>query len=122
MNFDFPKPSSSPASKFIPEQLVKLADQLPHKKIPLPTVDKVIEDIRQNRVHEVTKLEWIYCIHAKEKWDEENFNFKRETSQLIWKVAINNEWLRHQLLWRLALYYDDRQDKLATSLAKVVIY
>ena len=118
MNFDFPKPSSSPASKFIPEQLVKLANQLPHKKIPLPTVDKVIEDIRQNRVHEVTKLEWIYCIHAKEKWDEENFNFKRETSQLIWKVAINNEWLRHQLLWRLALYYDDRQDKLATSLAR----
>lgn len=118
MSFNFPEPFSSPASKFTPEQLVKLAKQLPDKQIPLPTVDKVIEDIKQNRVHEVTELEWIYCIHAKEKWDEENSHNSRQTSQLIWKVAINNKWLRHQLLWRLALYYDDRQDKLATSLAR----
>ena len=109
MNFDFPEPSSSPASKSIPEQLIELANQLPDKQIPLPTVDKVIEAIKQNKANQVTELEWIYCIHAKQKWDEENFNFSRETSQLIWKVAINNEWLRHQLLWRLALYYGGRK-------------
>ena len=118
MNFNFPEPSSSPASTFIPEQLVKLAKQLPDKQIPLPTVDKVIEAIKQNKANQVTELEWIYCIHAKQKWDETNSNSSQETSQSIWKVAINNEWLRHQLLWRLALYYDDRQDKLAISLAR----
>lgn len=118
MNFNFPEPSSSPASKSIPEQLVKLANQLPDKEISLPTVDKVLEAIQQNRVHEVTELEWIYCIHAKEKWDEENFNFRQETSQLIWRVAINNEWLRHKLLWCLALYCGGNQNELATSLAQ----
>lgn len=117
MSFNFPQPSLSPASKSIPEQLVKLANQLPDKEISLPTVDKVLEAIQQNRVHEVTELEWIYCIHAKEKWDEQNLNFRQETSQLIWRVAINNEWLRHKLLWRLALYYGGNKDELATSLA-----
>ncbi|MGB6295719.1 MAG: EH signature domain-containing protein [Rivularia sp. (in: cyanobacteria)] len=117
MNFNFPEPSSSPASKSIPEQLVKLSNQLPYVNIPLPTVDKVIKDIKQNRVHEVTELEWIYCIHVKEKWDEVNLNFRRETSQLIWRVAINNQWLRHKLLWRLALYYGGNKHELATSLA-----
>ncbi len=118
MNFNFPEPSSSPASKSIPEQLVKLSNQLPNIKISLPTVDRVLEAIKHNKANEVTELEWIYCIHTKEKWDEENSHNSRQTSQLIWRVAINNEWLRHQLLWRLALYYDDRQDKLAISLAR----
>ena len=118
MTFNFPEPSSPATSESNPEQLIELANQLPDVNIPLPSVDKVIEAIRQNKANQVTELEWIYCIHAKQKWDETNSNSSQETSQSIWKVAINNEWLRHQLLWRLALYYDDRQDKLAISLAR----
>lgn len=117
MSFNFPKPSSAEASKFIPEQLVKLANQQPDKSIPLPTVDRVLEAIQQNRANEVTELEWIYCIHAKQQWDDKSPHLELETSQLIWKVAINNNWLRHQLLWRLALYYGGNKDELATSLA-----
>ncbi len=118
MNFNFPQPSSSITSKSIPEQFIELANQLLDREIALPTVDRVLEAIKQNKAHEVTKLEWIYCIHAKEKWDEENSHISRETSGLIWKVAIDNEWLRHQLLWRLALYYGNNQNELAKSLAK----
>lgn len=118
MSFDLPKPSLFPASKFIPERLMKLANQQPDKKIPIPTVNRVIEAIKNNNVHKVEKLEWIYCIYAKQKWDETNPHLSLETSELIWKAAINDEWLQDQLLWNLALYCGGKKDKLAISLAQ----
>ncbi|MBV6622987.1 MAG: hypothetical protein KI793_08545 [Rivularia sp. (in: Bacteria)] len=117
MSFDFPKPSLPAVSKSTPEKLVKLANQQPDQKIPLPTVDRVLEAIKQNRDNQVTELEWIYCIHAKEEWDKKNPHCSLETSVSIWKVATNHEWLRHQLLWYFALYCGGEKDKLANSLA-----
>ncbi|MBE9211628.1 hypothetical protein IQ247_02670 [Plectonema cf. radiosum LEGE 06105] len=116
MTINFPKPSSS-IYKFSPEQFIKLTNQLPNIKISLPTVDKVIEAIKQNKANEVTELEWIYCIHAKQEWDNQSPDSSQETSESIWRVAINNEWLRHQLLWRLGLYHSGNQNELAESLA-----
>ncbi len=117
MTFDFPKPFLPTSSKFIPQKLIELAKQQKNEKeIPLPTVDKVIEAIKQDKANGVTKLEWIYCIHVKEKWDNKNLNSSQETSESIWRVAIDNGWLRHQLLWRLALHCSGRTDELATSL------
>ncbi|GEM_PF-3949343 len=52
MNFDFPTPSSTKNSQFTPKQLVKLANQQPNIRIPIPTVNRVIEAIKNNRVHD----------------------------------------------------------------------
>ncbi len=62
---------------------------------------------------------WVYCIHAKAQWDQQNIDQCRETSAAIWKIAISNSWLQHQLLWRLAIYYSGQQEQiLAQSLAE----
>ncbi|MDZ8134636.1 MAG: EH signature domain-containing protein [Nostoc sp. DedQUE04] len=69
--------------------------------------------------YRVSKLDWIYCIHAKTQWDQQNIDRSGKTSAAIWNVAISNLWLQHQLLWRLALYYGDRQEQvLAQSIAE----
>lgn len=78
-----------------------------------------MEGIEQGKADRVSKLDWIYCIHAKAQWDQQNIDRCRKTSAAIWKVAISNLWLQHQLLWRLAVYYGDQQEQvLAQSLAE----
>ncbi|WP_442949089.1 EH signature domain-containing protein [Nostoc sp.] len=102
-----------------PNQLIQLARNLPDATISIPSVDKVLEAIEQGKADRVSKLDWIYCIHAKSQWDRQNIDRSGKTSAAIWNVAISNLWLQHQLLWRLALYYGDRQEQvLAKSLAE----
>jgi len=102
-----------------PNQLIQLASKLPDATISIPSVDKVLEAIEQGKADRVSKLDWVYCIHAKAQWDQQNIDRSGKTSAAIWNVAISNLWLQHQLLWRLALYYGDRQEQvLAKSLAE----
>lgn len=116
MNFQFPSPPEP--IKYSPKNLLDLASNLPNSQIPLPTVDKVLQAIEQRNAEQVSQIDWVYCIYAKAKWDEENLERRQETSAAIWKVAIDNTWLRRTLLWRLAIYYGGQQEKvLAKSLA-----
>ncbi|BAY75879.1 hypothetical protein NIES25_23280 [Nostoc linckia NIES-25] len=119
MNYQFFIPSLPETHQCSPNQLIQLASNLPDVTISIPTVDKVLEAIEQGKADQVTKLDWIYCIHAKAEWDQQNLDRCGKTSAAIWNVAISNLWLQHQLLWRLALYYGDRQEQmLAQSIAK----
>ncbi|MBW4445702.1 MAG: hypothetical protein KME38_02190 [Spirirestis rafaelensis WJT71-NPBG6] len=117
MNYEFPVPLLLQPTQYQPTKLIELASTQPNTKISLPTVDKVLEAIKQGNADKVTPLEWVYCIYIKAQWDEKNPDCCWKTSDLIWNVAINNAWLRHQLLWRLALYYNEQpKDMLAKSL------
>ncbi|MEH2314117.1 MAG: EH signature domain-containing protein [Nostoc sp.] len=119
MNFQFSIPSLPKTPQYSPNQLIQLAINLPDITISIPSVDKVLEVIEQGKADEVSKLDWVYCIHAKPQWDQQNIDRSCKTSAAIWKVAISNFWLQHQLLWRLALYYGDRQEQvLAQSLVE----
>ncbi|MEH2112714.1 EH signature domain-containing protein [Nostoc sp.] len=119
MNSPFSIPSLPETPQCSPNQLIQLASNLPDVTISIPSVDKVLEGIEQGKADRVSKLDWIYCIHAKAQWDQQNIDRCRKTSAAIWKVAISNSWLQHQLLWRLALYYGDLQEQvLAQSLAE----
>jgi EH_Signature domain len=119
LNSQFSIPSISETPQCSPNQLIQLASNLPDATISIPNVDKVLEAIEQGKADQVSKLDWIYCIHAKAQWDQQNIDRSRKTSAAIWKIAISNLWLQHQLLWRLALYYGDRQEQvLAQSLAE----
>lgn len=118
MNFDFPKPNSQSLKTYIPSKLIEVASKLPASQISLPTVDKILQAIQTGDLDKITNLEWIYCLHAKAKWDIQNPQSSYQTSKIIWAIAINNSWLQKQLLWRLALYYNAHAEKvLAKSLA-----
>ncbi|MDZ8082540.1 MAG: EH signature domain-containing protein [Nostoc sp. SerVER01] len=117
MNSQFSIPSLPETPQCSPSQLIQLASNLPDVTISIPSVDKVFEAIEQGKANQVSKLDWVYCIHAKAQWDQENIDRSAKTSAAIWNVAISNLWLQHQLLWRLALYYGDQQEQvLAQSL------
>ncbi|MEH2267775.1 MAG: hypothetical protein V7K68_04980, partial [Nostoc sp.] len=119
MNYQFSIPSLPETPKCSPNQLIQLASNLPDATISIPSVDKILEAIEQGKADRVSRLDWIYCIHAKAQWDQQNIDRSWKTSAAIWKVAISNSWLQHQLLWRLALYYGDRQEQvLAQSLTE----
>jgi hypothetical protein len=117
VNFQFP--SAPELAQYRPEKLLEIASKLPNSQISLPTVDKVLQAIEQGKADQVSQLEWVYCIHAKAQWDEKNLDRREQTSLEIWNVAINNSWLQHQLLWRLALYYSGKYEVvIASSLAE----
>ena len=119
MNSQFSIPSLPETPQCSPNQLIQLASNLPDVTISIPSVDKVLEAIEQGKADQLSKLDWVYCIHAKAQWDQQNIDRSGKTSAAIWKVAISNLWLQHQLLWRLALYYGDQQEQvLAQSLAE----
>ncbi|MEH2061913.1 MAG: EH signature domain-containing protein [Nostoc sp.] len=119
MNSQFSIPSLPETPQCSPNQLIKIASNLPDATISIPSVDKVLEAIEQGKADQLSKLDWIYCIYAKAQWDQQNLDRSRKISAAIWKVAISNSWLQHQLLWRLALYYGDWQEQvLAQSLAE----
>ncbi|MEA5626340.1 EH signature domain-containing protein [Nostoc sp. UHCC 0251] len=115
MNSQFSILSLPETPKYSPNQLIQLASNLPDTTISIPSIDKILEAIEQDKADQVSKLDWVYCIHAKAQWDQQNIDRSRKTSAAIWKVAIYNSWLQHQLLWRIALYYGDRQEQVLTQ-------
>ncbi|MBD6615709.1 hypothetical protein FNW02_07650 [Komarekiella sp. 'clone 1'] len=119
MNFQFSISSLPETPQCSPNQLINLASNLSDITISIPSVDKILEAIEQGKADQVSQLDWVYCIHAKAQWDQQNIDRSWKTSAAIWKVAISNSWLQHQLLWRLALYYSGQQEQvLAKSLAE----
>lgn len=119
MNYNFSLPSLHETPLCSPNQLNQLASNLADVKISIPSVDKVLEAIEQGKSAQVSHLEWIYCIHAKPQWDQQNPDYSRKTSAAIWKAAISNSWLQHQLLWRLAVYFCGKEEQaLAQSLVE----
>ena len=66
-------------------------------------ITEIIKDIESNRDDNITILEWIYCLHNKEDWDRQNPNRSKTTSEAIWKIAEQNDWLKQNLFWNLSL-------------------
>ena len=73
------------------------------KTIHRANLTEIIQDIEHSREDNITILEWIYCLHHKEDWDRQNPDRSKTTSTAIWKLAEQNEWLKQNLFWNLAL-------------------
>lgn len=115
MSFDYPTPNLPEIPQVLPTGMMRLANTLPNVKIPIPTVDKVLAAIEQGKADQVNHLEWIYCISAKEEWDNQNPHRSQLTSSKIWQVAIYNSYLQHQLIWRLALYCNGQKERVLSK-------
>jgi hypothetical protein len=112
LTFDYSISNLPEIPQVLPQRMMQLASILPDVKVSIPTVDKVLEAIEQGKADQVSQLEWIYCISAKEEWDNQNLNRSQSTSSKIWQVAIYNSWLQHQLIWRLALYCNGQKERV----------
>ena len=73
------------------------------KTIHRANLTEILQDIEHSREDNITILEWIYCLHHKADWDRQNSNKSKTTSTAIWKIAEQNEWLKQNLFWNLAL-------------------
>ncbi|MDJ0715261.1 MAG: hypothetical protein QNJ54_13730 [Prochloraceae cyanobacterium] len=133
MKFNFPKLNPPPLPKPEVNKLKKLAKSninisftktnyylnVPQYKISIPRdIDELILDIANGENDNLSLLEWIYCLHFKEEWNRKHPHNSKPTSEVIWKVAEYNDWLKQRLFWRLALYYSGDRDLLPLSLVK----
>lgn len=79
-------------------------------------LDEILMDLEQGNADQITLLEWVYCIYAKQEWDSEHSSEQRlATSRLVWENAIDNDMLKQRLCSRLAYYYDGNKHSLARS-------
>ncbi|MBD2471554.1 EH signature domain-containing protein [Nostoc sp. FACHB-145] len=118
-NSNLPLPLLPQIPRCSPNTLIQLASKLTDTRISIPSVDKVLKAIEQGNADQISQLEWIYCIHTKPQWDQQNVDCSSKTSAAIWRIAISNSWLQHQLLWRLAIYHGSQEKQvLAKSLVE----
>ncbi|MFW6296185.1 MAG: EH signature domain-containing protein, partial [Halothece sp.] len=133
INFQtFSFPQVSPQS---PKKLCTLADSLGNKRkyyefyklqqmaIQLPrSLSEIIQVIQTGKEETISRLEWTYCVSAKQEWDQENPCLAQETSLKIWELSNSNSWLQGLLLWLLSLSYTET-DKivLADSIKKTFL-
>ena len=80
------------------------------------SLDDILMDLEEGNADNITLLEWVYCIYAKEEWDSQHSREQQlSTSRSIWENAIDNYVLKPRLCSRLAYYYDGNKNSLARS-------
>ena len=132
MNIQFRKLHLPSLPKVNARALMKLAEDSENSGLQPPSLpagvpnnqivsrsnlDEIIQDIENNRLENITPLEWLHCIYNKDKWDANNIERSRSTSEAIWKAAEQNSWLKQKLFWNLVLNYDNKKT-LASSLVE----
>lgn len=102
-----------------------LSTSLPHNlpaAKPPRRIDAIFADVMAERFNQLTLLEWIYCLFAKTRWDQQHPDQAEPTALAIWRAATENEWLKRCLLWRIALYYGNQQfNALPASVAELLL-
>lgn len=83
------------------------------------SLNEILMDLEQGNADNITLLEWVYCIYAKEEWDAEHSQEQRlATSRLVWENAIDNYTLKQRLCSRMAYYYDGNKKVIGQSFAE----
>ena len=101
-------------TEFLPPELPPEVAQ--YKNLNPRSLDEILMDLEQGNADNITLLEWVYCIYAKEEWDSEHSREQQlATSRSIWENAIDNYVLKPRLCSRLAYYYDGNKNSLARS-------
>jgi hypothetical protein len=101
-------------------------DYKPHKLIALANKQKVgnislcilglREKINNDRINEITFIEWLWCIDNDQPWQKISELEQIQLSEKIWNVSLKIDWLYSTLIRRLAWFYTDKKDVIASSL------
>ncbi|BAZ85518.1 EH signature domain-containing protein [Dolichospermum compactum] len=103
-------------------------DYKPHRLITLAKKQKVgninldilvlKEKINDNKINEITFVEWIWCIDNDQPWEKLQDSEKQELSLKIWNISLEIEWLYFTLIRRLAWCYSGQKNVIASYLKK----
>ncbi|MGC9524489.1 MAG: EH signature domain-containing protein [Limnospira sp.] len=104
--------SKQPRSSLIPENF-----RLP-KNCRLRSVDEIFNEIESGNFQDIIPLEWIFCLHEKETWDQNNPHRETSTARNIWRASQDLPWLKLRLFWGTALYWSHQQNGVARSIAE----
>lgn len=104
--------SKESSSSLIPENF-----RLP-KNRRLRPVDEIFNDIESGKFQNIIDIEWIVCLHEKEKWDEKNPHRETLTARNIWRASQNLPWLKLRLFWGTALYWSHQKNGVSRSIAE----
>jgi hypothetical protein len=131
MNIQFRKLHLPPLPEVNADALMSLAGNNSHSGLENPSLpadvpkstinsrsnlDEIIQDIEKSNIKNITALEWVHCLYNKDKWDVKNPDKSVSTSEVIWKAAEQNTWLKQRLFWNLVLNLEF-DNVLASSLA-----
>lgn len=87
MNIQFRKIHLPPLPEVNAHALMKLAGKSENNGLQPPSLpagvpknqtfsrsnlDEIIQDIENNRIKNITPLEWLHCLYNKDKWDADN--------------------------------------------------
>lgn len=84
-----------------PVELAKLADDIPPSSQNIPSIDQILEKIKNGQVHTLSAIDCFWCVLKKEEWDNERPSqeaVKLESSQQLWLAATQNPLLKYYLL------------------------
>jgi len=104
--------SKQPRTSLVPEKF-----RLPENR-HLRSVDEIFNDIESGNFQNIIDIEWIFCLHEKEKWDEKNPHRETLTARKMWQASQDLPWLKLRLFWGTALYWSHQQNGVARSIAE----
>jgi hypothetical protein len=133
MKFHFPQLFVPEAPKLEPKEVLKLAilsktdvlndtikSVVSNNFRPPRSLEAIFQDIEQGKIQNITPLEWLYCLSAKNHWNNNKSGTNEYIAQIIWKISENKPWLKRHLFWCLVIYYGEnkKQVNFPSSLLK----
>jgi hypothetical protein len=98
-----------------PHRLIALAAQQKPSNINL-SILALKEKIDQNRVEEISFIEWIWSIDNDQVWEILPALDRKQLSLKIWHISLNNEWLYFTLVRRLAWFFNGQKNVIISDL------
>lgn len=82
-------------------------------------VDKIIEDIIEEKIEDIAASEWLYCLYKKPSWDHQHPDQAIPSAISIWEMTGRIPWMRQRLYRYLILALDtEEMGYLAPSMIK----
>ncbi|WP_228020627.1 EH signature domain-containing protein [Sphaerospermopsis sp. LEGE 08334] len=98
-----------------PHRLIELAAKQKSSNINL-SISALKEKIEQNRIQDISLIEWIWCIDNERIWEEIPEVDRKDLSLKIWHISQENQWLYFTLIRRLAWFYHGQKNVITSHL------
>ncbi|GCL38234.1 hypothetical protein SR1949_33480 [Sphaerospermopsis reniformis] len=98
-----------------PHRLIELAAKQKPSNINL-SISALQEKIDQNRIKDISLIEWIWCIDNDQIWEAIPEEERKQLTLRIWRISQENKWLYFTLIRRLAWFYHGQKNVITSHL------
>ncbi|MFM7371153.1 MAG: hypothetical protein ACKO2Z_25860, partial [Sphaerospermopsis kisseleviana] len=98
-----------------PHRLIELAAKQKPSNINL-SISALQEKIDQNRIKDISLIEWIWCIDNDQIWEAIPEEEIKQLTLRIWRISQENKWLYFTLIRRLAWFYHGQKNVITSHL------